>query len=221
MLLRGLRLNGAHSPFGGKPACRGLDQPIGDDGDGRDAQSRHQTAPGIGLGQGHVDLLAEIARADERSDDEHGEREHHRLIDAEENDGRRKWQPDLGQQLAFRAAGSRAGLDERRRNVANAVRCVAHGGRQRVEHDGDHRGEVADPEQHDHRYEVDEARQGLQRVDDGLQNPPDAGRKAAHDAKGDADGGSDDDRDAAQIDGLHRVLPLAIECDEHGQPTGE
>ena len=31
----------------------------------------------------------------------------------------------------------------------------------------------------------------------------------------------DNDRDAAQIDGLHRILPLAVERDEQREPPGE
>ena len=93
---------------------------------------------------------------------------------------------------------------------------VADGRRQRVEHDGDHRGEIADPEQHDHRDQVDEARQGLQRVDDRL-------RERARTAvagpmpmmpSGMPISAGDDDRDAAEIDGLHRLFPLAGDGDE-------
>ncbi len=98
-----------------------------------------------------VDLLAEIARADQRGDDQHGEREHDRLVDAEQNDRRRQRQAHLRQELARRAASRRAGLDQRGLNVADAVRGVADRRRERVEHDGDHGGEIADPEQHDHR----------------------------------------------------------------------
>ena len=100
-------------------------------------------------------------------------------------------------------------------NVANAERGVADRRRQRIEHDGDHRGEVADPEQHDHRDQVDEARQGLQRVDDRLRRRArSGGERPPMMPIGMPISRGDDHRDAAQIDGHHRVLPLAGERDE-------
>jgi hypothetical protein len=156
-----------------------LDQPVGDDRNCCDAEPGNQAASRVGLGQSDVNFLAEVARSDQRGDDEHGEREHHRLIDAEENDGGRKREADFGQELAGRASGRRAGLVERGLNVANTVRRLAHGRSQGVEDDSDHGGEIADPEQHDRGYKVNEARQCLQRVDGGFENAPGAIGKAA------------------------------------------
>ena len=66
-------------------------------------------------------------------------------------------------------------LDQRRVDLADAERGVADRRRERVEDDGDHRGEVADAEQHHDGDQIDEARQRLQRVDDRLHDGPEPG----------------------------------------------
>ena len=86
--------------------------------------------------------------------------------------------------------------------------CVAHRGDHRIGHHRDHGGEITHPEQHDDGHQVNKARQGLQRVDHKAGDGPPTVPLGHPDGDGQADGHSDEARDAAQVDGDHRLFPL-------------
>ena len=194
---------------------------VGDHGDHGDAEPRHDAAPDIGLGERDVNLLPEIARADQRRDDQHRDRQHDRLVHAEHDFRQRQRQPHLGQELSSCRAHRLRRLDQRRVDLANAERRVADRRRDGVEDDGDHGGEIADPEEHDDRDQVDEGRQRLQRVDDRLHDAPDAAVEPRGDADRDADQRRDEHRHADEIDRHHRRLPIAGEDDEECEGAGD
>ena len=147
---------------------------VGDHGEHGDAGAGDEAGADVGAGERDVDLLAEVAGADQRGDDQHGDREQDRLVDAEQDLGQRQRQPELEEALRRRGAHGAGGLDERGVDLADAERGVADGRGERVEDDGDHGGELADAEQHDDGDEVDEGGQRLQRVDDRLHDAPGA-----------------------------------------------
>ena len=83
---------------------------------------------------------------------------------------------------------------------------------------GDHRRDVADPEQHHHRDDEAEGRQRLQRVDDRRDDLVERSLRAADQAPiGNADQAGDEGRDAAEIDRRHRLFPQAGDGAEGGQ----
>jgi hypothetical protein len=89
------------------------------------------------------------------------------------------------------------------------MRGVAHRRRQRVEHDCDHRREVADAKQHHDRDQIDERRERLERVDGGLDHAPEPRPGRGRDAERDADQASEHHGDGGQVDRQGGVLPLA------------
>src|SRR5262245_27725159 len=75
-------MSGEPEPFPDAAVPR-ADQPVGENADEGDRQAGDEAAAGIGFGEGLEHLLAEIAGADHRRDDVHGEGEEHHLVDAE------------------------------------------------------------------------------------------------------------------------------------------
>ena len=98
-------------------AAGGLDQPVGDDRDRGDREARHEAEADIGLGERDIDLLTEVAGADEGGDDEHGKRQHDGLVEAEQHLGQRQRQADSGGELQGRATRGDPRLDGDLRRV--------------------------------------------------------------------------------------------------------
>ena len=94
---------------------------------------------------------------------------------------------------------------------------VAHRGDHRIGHHRDHGGEIPHPEQHDDGHQVNETRQGLQRVDHKAGDGPPTVTLGHPDGDGQADGHRDQGRDAAEIHGDHRLFPLPGGGDQEGQ----
>ena len=86
-------------------------------------------------------------------------RQHDGLVDAQQDFRQGHRQTNMAQQLRAGAARDQTGLNQFFADRAHAMGCIAHRRSQGIEDDGDQGSEIANPEQHDNRDQVDKAGQ--------------------------------------------------------------
>src|SRR6476659_87780 len=121
----------------------GGDQTVGDDADEGDGQSSDDPLAGICLGKRLEYLLAQIAGANHRADDDHAECEEDRLVYAEHDLGESDRQLDVPEELASGASRYDPGLDQIMRHLPDTVIGVADRRHDGEGNRGDECGDIA------------------------------------------------------------------------------
>ena len=164
----------------------------------------------LALGEPGDDVEAERAGTDERADDDHREDHDDALVRREQQRPPGQGQLDLPEQLALRRPGRPRGLDDGRRDGADARVDEPDDRRDGVDHGRDDGREAADREQGDGRDQVDEGGQRLGRVQERPDRSSGTGRCARTGSRSPTPRirvSGRGDEDARQR--LHAVLPEA------------
>ncbi|CDN44666.1 hypothetical protein BN871_FH_00060 [Paenibacillus sp. P22] len=191
-----------------------LRQPIQEDRQYDDGQAGFEAFARLDLADGAVYIRSDALRPDQGSDDNHGQGEHERLVDACHDRWHRERQLHLEQLLGRGGAEGIGRLHQVGRHLAYAEIRQADRRRHRKNDRGDDAGHNAQIEKRHGRDQVDERRHRLHEIKDGRHDALRAVVAGAGDSDRHAEHDADDRRCQHERQRIHRMVPITEIVDQ-------